>query len=391
MGNSKGSQPDLAGAAQAQGAANKETAIAEWQLNNGNQTSPWGSKQVTQTGTYPDGTPKFSIDTTLNPQSQANLDASQKIQGDLLGLAPTAINNAWNTVGKPIDTTGLPPMVSQVDTGGMEKLDLSGLPSTQYGAAKGAIQQNLDYSGLDPLSDPTALRSKIEDASFNKFADRFTPYAKQQQDALQTRQANMGGVTSSNAAQRQMGGLLTNQGDQFRQAAFDSILAGGNATQQQQAMELAKRGQGVNEINNQGNFWNTAQNQDFTQNTSNANMWNSGKQMDAGLLGQQQQANNTATQQDIGNAFANANLANAGRAQGLQEMTNLRQMPLNELMAMLGGAQVNQPNFQPVTGTQIAPPPLYNAAATQAANNTSSANSTTGALGSLAGMGMMAF
>ena len=391
MGNSKGSQPDLAGAAKAQGAANKETAIAEWQLNNSNQTSPWGGKQVTQTGTYPDGTPKFSIDTTLNPQSQANLDASQKIQGDLLGLAPTAINNAWNTVGKPIDTTGLPPMVSQVDTGGMEKLDLSGLPSTQYGAAKGAIQQNLDYSGLDPLSDPTALRSKIEDASFNKFADRFTPYAKQQQDALQTRIANMGGVTSSNAAQRQMGGLLTNQGDQYRQAAFDSILAGGNATQQQQAMELAKRGQGVNEINSQGNFWNTAQNQDFTQNTSNANMWNSGKQMDAGLLGQQQQANNTATQQDIGNAFANANLANAGRAQGLQEMTNLRQMPLNELMAMLGGAQVNQPNFQPVTGTQIAPPPLYSAAQQQAANNTSSANSTTGALGSLAGMGMMAF
>jgi hypothetical protein len=359
-------QPDLAAAAREQGAMNKETAIAEWQLNNSDQTGPFGSRKTVQVGTYPDGTPKYEIQTTLDPQDQANLTAERQIGSDLLKLAPTAINNAWSTVGKAPEIGNLPPMTSQVDTGGMEKLDLSGLPQSQYTAGKGEIQKNLDFSGLQPLDDASAVRNSVESAMFNKFYDRFAPAAQQQQNALNTRIANMGGVSSSDAARRMMGGLLTNQGDQFRQGVFDSIIKAGDAAQQQFGMNLAGRQQGVSEIKDQGNFWNDAQNQDFTQNMANANLWNSSKASDAALLAQQNQMNNQTTQADITNAFNNANLTNASRAQGLSEMTALRQMPLNELMAMLSGSQVNMPQFQMATPTTIAPPPIFQAASQSA-------------------------
>lgn len=387
----KQSQPDYVGAAQAQGAANKDAAIAEWQMNNPNQTSPWGTKTTTQTGTRADGSPIYSVDTTLNPQDQANLDAERQINSDLMKLAPTAMNNVWGQIGKPIDTSKLPAMVDQVDTQGMEKIDLSKLPGAQYGAEQGQIQKNLDFSGLTPLDDAGAVRNQVTNAMFNQFYGRYAPEAQRQQSQLQTQIANMGGVTSSDAARRKMGGLLTNQGDQFRQGIFDSIIKGGDAAQQQFGMNLAGRQQGVSEVGKQGDFWNAAQGQDFSQKLANAGMWNAARGQDADLIQQQQQANNSSTQQDIQNAFANANLANQGRAQGLTELTNLRQTPLNELMAMLSQNQVGQLQFQPVTGTQIQPAPIYNATKDQATNNTASANNTMTTIGSIAGAGMMAF
>lgn len=379
---------DLVGAAKEQGAANKETAISEFQLNNSDQTTPWGSRKLTQTGTYADGTPKFTIQETLDPVSQANLDAQRQIGSDLLELAPTAINNAWSTVGQPLDTSKLNPLTTQVDTGGMQKLDFSSLPGAQYGVDGGGIQKGLDYSGLNPLDSAQGVRNSVESAMFNKFYDRFAPAAQQQQNSLNTRIANMGGVSSSDAANRMMGGLLTNQGDQFRQGVFDSIIKGGDAAQQQFGMNLAGRQQGVNELNQQGEFWNKAQGQQFDQNVANANMWNASRTTDAGLLAQQNQANNQTAQADINNAFSNANLTNAARAQGLSEISTLRQMPLNELMAMLSGSQVNQPQFQAPIPTQIAPPPLYDAAKTTANNATATQNAMIGAVGSVAGGAM---
>ncbi len=172
----------------------------------------------------------------------------------------------------------------------------------------------------------------------------------------------MGGVTTGAGAQKMTGALATQQGDQNRQAIFDSILQGGNAAQQEQNMRLA-----------------------------GANLWNTSRTTDADLLNQQTGFNNQVNQQDVQNAFANANLTNATRQQGLNENAQLRQMPLNELMAMLGGTQVNSPNFQPVTPTNIQPAPLMQAATAQNAQNTGTQNSLLGSLGQLGAAGITAW
>lgn len=123
-----------------------------------------------------------------------------------------------------------------------------------------------------------------------------------------------------------------------------------------------------------------------------AGLWNQTRGQDAALMAGENAANNQLNQQQVQNAFANANLTNASRLQGLNELAQLRQMPLNELMAMLSGTQVNSPQFQPVTATNIQPAPLFDAAKAQAdaaqqAFNTASGtyNSMIGAVGSIGG------
>jgi hypothetical protein len=199
----------------------------------------------------------------------------------------------------------------------------------------------------------------MEDAAWGKYIDRAAPLQQQQTEAMQTRIANMGGVTGSEGANKMAGALATQQGDQNRQAIFDSILQGGNAAQQEQNMRLA-----------------------------GANLWNTSRDQDANLLNQQTGFNNTVNQQDITNAFANANLTNATRLQGLNENAQLRQMPLNELMAMLNGTQVQSPAFQPINTTQIAPAPIYQAASDQSRNDAASMNALLGAAGTIGSAGI---
>lgn len=304
---------DYAAAAQAQGASNKETALAEYQLNNANQVTPWGSTSLAQTD--PNNPYGFTKTTTLDPQDQARLDQQRALQSSLLGLAPQAMNSAWNQLQQPLDTSKLPPMSYGVDAGGTRQLDLS---------------------GVSPLVSGQEQARQAQNAMFSQFYDRYAPAAQQAQNAMNARIANMGGVTTGTGGQRMMGGLLTSQGDQLRQGIYDAILKGNDVGAQQFGMGLQAHQQGVSDITGQTQF------------------------------------NNLANQQDVQNAFANANLANASRTQGLQEQSALRQMPLNELMAMLGGTQVNQPSFQPMQGTQIAPTPIFQGAQAQgqAAQNT---------------------
>jgi len=77
--------------------------------------------------------------------------------------------------------------------------------------------------------------------------------------------------------------------------------------------------------------------------------------------------NNASSQQDIQNALANANLGNATRAQGLSEQQSLRQMSLNELMAMLSGTQVQGGNFGQQQGSNTIAAPLFQGTQAQGA------------------------
>lgn len=64
--------PDPVATANAQTASNVKTATTQQQLNMVDQTNPYGSQSYTQSGTWADGTPKFSMNTTLSPEEQRN-------------------------------------------------------------------------------------------------------------------------------------------------------------------------------------------------------------------------------------------------------------------------------------------------------------------------------
>jgi hypothetical protein len=330
--------PDLAAAATAQGAANKDTALAQFQLNNANQVTPWGTKTLTPPGPGQPDT-AYTVTTTLSPAEQQQLQQSQQLASGLLGTGQNLLGSVGNTLGKPIQTGTLPPMAYQVDTGGSKNLDYSQLPGAQY-----------------QVQDPTDIRNQVENAAWGKYISRAAPLMQAQQTNLNTRLANMGGVTTSPGAMMQQMALGRSQGDQVNQAIEDMILQGGNAAQQQQGMEL-----------------------------NSANLWNQQRAQDAGLLSGQVAQNNLTNQQNIQNAFANANLANASRSQGLNEQAQLQQIPLNQLMAMLSGTQVNSPQFQPVTPTNIQPAPIFQGAVAQNQANQQSYQNQLGTFNNLLG------
>lgn len=81
---------------------------------------------------------------------------------------------------------------------------------------------------------------------------------------------------------------------------------------------------------------------------------------------QQYQAQLGAQGQQFNQAQAEAAFRNAARTQALQEQVALRAQPLNEIAALMGGSQVQMPQFQGYTGAPVAPAPVFGAAQAQA-------------------------
>ena len=82
---------------------------------------------------------------------------------------------------------------------------------------------------------------------------------------------------------------------------------------------------------------------------------------------QQAQAMAALQAQGFNQAQAAAAFQNAQRQAALQEQLALRNQPLNEIAALMGGAQVQMPQFQAYQGADVAAAPIFGA--TQAAGN----------------------
>lgn len=126
--------PDYAGAAQAQGAANKETAIASSRLNNPNVVNPYGT-QTWQDGATDDSRP--TLIQTFSPEQQALYDQSMQSKGLLGGLGVQGATALQDVVGRNLDLSGAPAaptaqgartdaynaMMSRVDEGATQSRD----------------------------------------------------------------------------------------------------------------------------------------------------------------------------------------------------------------------------------------------------------------------------
>lgn len=235
-------------------------------------------------------------------------------------------------------------------------------------------------------------------AQGQQFAQRSQNAALNNSAQAQNTQDNANRAQFANAA----------QGQQFAQGQQNASL--NNSTQQQQFGQNAQSSAFQNTAQAQQNqqnqqaaaFGNQAQDTKFQQAQSLADLFNSTGQQN--FANQQSAAgfDNQARGQAFNEQLTNANLANAGRQQQIQESSYLRNLPLNEIAALLGtGNGVQNPTFGNVSQVGVAAPDYqgavyanYNGAnqqyQAQQQARSQMLGSIFGSIGSIGGAAMMA-
>lgn len=210
------------------------------------------------------------------------------------------------------------------------------------GVNPGNVQQSISYDGLSGLPQPGGFEGAAKSAAdgvYKQVASRLDPQFQQSESDIRSRLANQGISENSDAYRRELDNFGRSKNDAYNQANYSAVAAGLAAQQQGYGQALATRQQGTTEVNNQGQFFNEAQNQQFQQGHQNANLNNAatqaqfGQNLAAGQFGNearnamfqqgQQNAalNNSAQGQIFGQNAQNADFYN--KAQGQNYTQNL--------------------------------------------------------------------
>lgn len=337
--------PDPRVVAQAQSQYNREAAIAQANMNRIDQYTPQGSVRYTQIGTNADGTPQYRQDQTYSPEQQALYNQQNQIAQQLGTTAQNQIGRVNQTMGAEFNYNGMTPMVTGVGSQPVQRVNNNANLQTQLGDA-GPIQRQVGPT------DFSADGQRVANAVYGQATSRLDPQFSQQQNDLDARLAAQGIARGSEAANREIDNLSRARNDAYNQANFSAIQAGGNEQSRLFGLQLQ-----------QGNFANQAQDQQFTQNLGAGefgnNAQNQNQQNNMAAAG----FNNQAGAQQFNMDVQNANFANTGRQQQIQEATYLRNMPLNDIAALLGtGGGVQNPTFQNVSQVGVAAPDYQGAA-----------------------------
>lgn len=138
--------PDYAGAAVAQGAANKETAIAQAMLNNPNVTNPYGSQSVSYSKEPGSGNFVPTVNQTLSPEQQKLFDQYGRINEGLGGVAEQGLGYVQNALDKPFDTSKLP--AASINAGQTAQDAILSRIEPQITRDREALNQNLSNQGI---------------------------------------------------------------------------------------------------------------------------------------------------------------------------------------------------------------------------------------------------
>jgi hypothetical protein len=355
--------PDYAGAATAQGQANKETALLQGYLNNPNISGPLGG----QTVTFDPITNQPTITQNLTPTAQNTLEAQQRVQQGLANLGETGLTTAKNIISKPFEYTGPAVTTSLADSGkiqgapnlasygsassigadkyGLAKGDVAanqyglagGIDASKYGTAQGGVQgvnlqqslgnigqinQDLNannYRSNNQLDLRNVAQMPVNAGTTGQAAimSRLAPQLERQQKFNAQTLANQGLVAGGEAYKNAMLDQSQQQNDLLTQAALQGINLDTAANQQGFNQALAS-GQYGN-LGTQQNFanalaaqqaQNAAQGQGFTQQLQSGQFGNQAQLASFGANLQNQQAQNQAIAQNYGQGLSAQQLAN---------------------------------------------------------------------------------
>lgn len=210
--------PDYVGAAQAQGQANKDAAVATASLSNPNVYGPYGSQTVTYSNTGPDGNAQPTVTQSLTPEAQKTVDAQQRVQYGLADLGETALGTAKGALGSQFNYTGP------------------------------GINTNLDLSGVAKL--PVNAGTTGQQA----IMARLQPQIQQNEAATRQRLANQGIPVGSEAWNNEMRAQGEQENDLYSQAALQGL-----------GLDFNANNQGFNQALSQAQFGNQSALQQYQQ------------------------------------------------------------------------------------------------------------------------------
>lgn len=354
--------PDANATASAQTQSNKDTAIANAELNRVNQYTPYGSSTYQVTGTNADGTPQYSQTTEMSAPIKGIFDSQVANQQQQQNISSNLLGNVASQYSKPIDTSGVNPLNTGMDswqlaglnnqyakTAGPASQAQTGNYVTTAGNGGGDIQRSI---GIDSV--PQFIKG-AQDAAYANQMGYLKPQFQNDQSDLQSKLAAQGitqGSAAWDRAQSELSRNQTFQQQQAQNAAFGQGLQGG-----QTAFGM---------LQGQGQFANQAQQQGYNQSNANAQLANhaADAQTDVSKFnaGQTQQAaqfnanlNNQATNAQFGNTMTNAGVNNAAHGQGMTDTFATFNQPMNTYNQLQTGAQAQQPTFASVPGANVAP------------------------------------
>ncbi|WP_132077458.1 tail fiber domain-containing protein [Sinorhizobium americanum] len=337
MGKSKApTPPDPKATAAAQTATNIGTAVANGYMGNVKQVTPDGSlsySYTTQKWTDPLSGNVYDLPVATATQNLSEMQQKIKDQNDVasLNLATLATSQSSrlnDLLGKPMNISKAPV------AGDPSKLRL---PQYQQFAAGPKLQTSIGNAGDITRSYETDFDTSTYE---NALMARLNPQLERDRAALETRLANQGLQPGSEAYNR----AIDEAGRTSNDARIAAVL---NAGQEQTRL--------ANVANQKASFENAAQAQAYGQALQNADFGNNANQQ-MYQNGQSATAANNALQDQSFNAQqAQINAQNTARSNYLNEQYASRNQPINEIAALLSGAQVTSPNFVQTQGQSIQP------------------------------------
>ena len=208
---------------------------------------------------------------------------------------------------------------------------------------------------------------------------------------------NFGQGQAANAAQNAAIGQNFNQGLSAQQAQNAAAQQLYNQNMGVQGLQNQAIGQNQQAALSQQQAQLAAQQQGFGQNVTQQQLGNQAITQNQQAALQQQQAALAAQNQQFNQLLQGGQFGNTAQQQSLQQQLALRNQPLNEITGLMGGSQIQMPQFQGYQGSNIAAAPVMagaqaagQAAMDQYGIQSSNVNAANAGLYNLAGAGLMA-
>ncbi len=194
--------PDPYAVSNAQTQTNQQTAQYNANLNRYNQYTPYGSETWSQSGTNPDGSPKWSSNISLTPTAQRTLDSNMQSSLGMSQLMNQFQGAAGSQLGAPLNTSSI-------------------------GNSNHEAQQ----------------------AVYQRATSMLDPQYEQQQKQLSSQLAQQGITQGSDAYNLAQTNFARQRDSAYENARNDSITQGDQYGQQQLQQLLAIRNQPLDELN----------------------------------------------------------------------------------------------------------------------------------------------
>lgn len=222
--------PDPVATAQAQSAADKETAIAQAALNRISQETPYGTVSYKQTG-YDEsaGVPLYTQTTSFSPEQQALFDVNQSFNLKAGQIAQEQLGRLQSALSEPISYENAPALMSAGDEATVSKAQeaIMSRLAPQQAREREALEARLASQGIALGSQPyeTAMQQYqqgVTDANTQAALNAYSLANQQaQQQNLARQQAIQEAASIRNQPLNEISALIS--GTQVQSPSFSGV------------------------------------------------------------------------------------------------------------------------------------------------------------------------